>query len=234
MKKNGVVLAVFVLMGVLFSNVVNAEESNFSFSGKAAVESEYVGGYTGLNCLDEPIAKFDFGASHDPSGIFTNVEIISAFKEQSDGRTLQFGEIDLGIKRSFNDWTFLLVSSWFDCGKVFRSGAKDDFYGFWAEIYTPEIKLGEFFLGPYFCMERDFPFKEEISGEGGLYWKYGANLRLDGIDFVSVNIAFGGHEGIFGFEPDFFSFGRLTLTGKIPIKGRLIFSPEISFQRRLH
>lgn len=149
--------------------------------------------------------------THNPSQIY-----ISSLAYVAD----RFEEADIYAGKSFEVSGVSL-----DAGVGYYAVKDDeDFAALYLDAKFPEI----FGVTPFAYVESDYGLD---GGRGGLFWKFGVEKSLEffGRDFLS-KAELGGNDGLYGYEPRFISFGRLTVSTDIEWSG-MTFTPSLSLQK---
>lgn len=215
----------FLAMAPLAANAAE----DFTVRGKFQFDTRHIGDYTGALLTNAPVATVDLGVINNLAGLFLNAEVVSAFWLDIDA--IRKVEADFGWEYDFNGWGVKLVTGYFSLPKIGKT--KDDLFGFWVEVSTPDIFLGQVKMKPGVAFERDFPVVAGNMGGGGAYWKYWSAFSLkDRENYLTIVLTAGGNDGPFGTKVDLLSFGRLTLSSKkVPILEKFGIVAELNLQK---
>jgi hypothetical protein len=187
------------------------EKSVFSVDILIDATSRDIDKYTGA-VSEEWISHQGITLTHNPSEIYFNV--LSYVKEEG------VMEIDalIGYSHEFKGVTF-------DGGVGYYAVDEDEDWLVWyAEVTLPQ------FAGfiPSAYVEANYGAD---GGRGGVFWKFGVERTFEffGRDFTP-ELETGGNDGLYGYNPEFISFIRLTVSTEFEMPGDVIVVPLVAVQ----
>jgi hypothetical protein len=192
------------------------------------VYSKYVCGTSGSVAHNKAVIQGYVKLSVEPWGLY--VKSWGSGILDPDGKKRGGNEIDpfiVGIAR--NVWVFRIDAGYgyYDLHPQFR--AKGDLHGIFGTISLPNR-----YVTPYLTVEADLPTVKKTL-EGGFVYRAGLtkSFALRKNLALVVDLSIGGHDGAYGFRPEFVSHARGGLSLCWSPWKNVTISPQVYYQKRL-
>ncbi|HCU70858.1 MAG TPA: hypothetical protein DIC35_03875 [Candidatus Moranbacteria bacterium] len=151
--------------------------------------------------------------THNPSGAYLNA--LSYVKE--DG----LNEVDLLVGWSVDFHDITLDGG----GGYYAVDDDEDWLAWYLEVTLPQ------FAGftPSAYIEANYGVDD---GRGGIFWKFKIqrDFEIFGREFAP-EFEIGGNDGLYGYNPEFISFGRLTVSTEIEMSDAITVTPFVAVQK---